>query len=112
MCLRQFEIAELQVHGAEASMSLRIVRIEAQNGLEFGLRLAQLVVQEVKRTEIVMRFVVVWIQPNRGAKMLESLRILAKRQQRLADFGVGGGVIRVFPENALIVGNGVERQLL
>src|SRR5438309_10817375 len=93
-------------------MSLIIVRVEPQHGLEFGLRLRELVVQEVKRAEIVMRFVVVRIQANRGTKMLQNLRISAERQQRLADFGMGRSVIRVFLENALIVGNGVEVSFL
>src|SRR5437773_9067916 len=41
--------------GAEASMSLIIIRVEPQHGLELGLRLGELVVQEVKRAQIVMR---------------------------------------------------------
>jgi len=44
--------------------------------------------------------------------MLETLRLSAERQQRLADFGMGRSVIRIYLENALVVGNGVEGQLL
>ena len=44
--------------------------------------------------------------------MLKGLRISAERQQRLADFSVGAGIVRILPQHRLIVGDGVEGHLL
>ena len=59
-----------------------------------------------------MRLVVVGIQTNGGAKMLKGFPVSAQREHCLPDLGVCTRVVRVFPHNALLVGNGIDRQLL
>src|SRR6266540_91071 len=93
-------------------MCLIVIRVKSQNRFEFGFGVGQLVVHEEERAKIVVRLVVVRIQPDGCAKMLGSLGISAQWQQRLAEFGMCASVLWSFSENTLIVGDGVERQLV
>ena len=69
MQFSQLKILEPQIDRAQVSVRLVVVRVDAQDGLELGLRFVELILREVKRSQIVMWFVVVGGKLDGSAKM-------------------------------------------